>query len=173
MRALATPRLHLRPLADGDEALYCLLYVDPDVMRHVAPPLGPDAASRSFRAARRDSGPGVTPRHTWVLHETATLADIGLIALVGTAAGSAELGVLLLPDRQGRGYATEAIEALIPHAFGPLGLAEVHTRHAPGNGLAEGLMIRLGFEPLTTNPGEPGVRDRRWRLDAREARSEA
>ena len=38
MSVLETPRLRLRPLGPGDEALYLALYGDPATMRHVLAP---------------------------------------------------------------------------------------------------------------------------------------
>jgi RimJ/RimL family protein N-acetyltransferase len=58
---------------------------------------------------------------------------------------SAEVGVLLLPDAQGQGHATEAIAALADSVFAVPGLQKLWTRHASGHAAAVGLMRRLGF----------------------------
>jgi RimJ/RimL family protein N-acetyltransferase len=60
--------------------------------------------------------------------------------------GGGEVGVVLPPEHQGRGFATEAIAALAEHAFGVMRLQRLHTRHDDGHGLAAGLMATLGFE---------------------------
>lgn len=167
MRALETTRLRLRPLCAVDETFYCQLYTDPSVMRHIAMPLSADAAHRSFRVAFRPAARHPRQRRTWVMTEADTAIDIGLLALVDDPeAMSSEIGALLLDDWQNRGYAAEAIEALVEYAFRDLGLAAVHTRHARDNGRAAGLMRRLGFVAVGLDPqGEC-----RWRLTPAEWR---
>ena len=52
MSFMETPRLRLRPLEPRDEAMFCHLYTDPDVMRRILPPLSQEAATQSFQRAR-------------------------------------------------------------------------------------------------------------------------
>lgn len=62
------------------------------------------------------------------------------------AAGQqAELGWLLHPTHAGRGYATEAVSALIGLCFGPLGLRRVVAHCFAGNTASWRLMERLGM----------------------------
>lgn len=161
MDALAGPRLQLRPLSAGDAGLYTGLYADPDTMRHVLPPAAADQARRAFDAAlERAARPWPTPR-VWVLVQPPETRGLGLVGLDPDGRGGAEVGAMIPPAHQGRGYATEAIALLAGHAFTELGLDALHTRHADGHGLAEGLMRRLGFEPA---PRQAGPHPIRWRL---------
>lgn len=57
----------------------------------------------------------------------------------------AELGWVLDPDHTGRGYATEAIRAVIDVCFGPLGLRRVHAGCFADNEPSWRLMERLGM----------------------------
>lgn len=57
----------------------------------------------------------------------------------------AELGWTLHPDVQGRGYATEAIRAVIDACFGPLGLRRVHAGCFTANEPSWRVMERLGM----------------------------
>jgi RimJ/RimL family protein N-acetyltransferase len=158
---LHTPRLRLRPLEAGDRALYVALYSDADTMRHIVRAQSPEAAARGFPvalAAMRTSPP---TRRFWVMCDLSGAA-VGLLGLDHDGPGSGEVGALIPPPHQGRGYATEAIAALADHAFGALGLQRLHTRHAAGHGLAAGLMSGLGFEPA---PEAPGPHPQRWWLD--------
>jgi RimJ/RimL family protein N-acetyltransferase len=82
-----------------------------------------------------------------VIVEAGTGADVGLLGLLGDGA-EAEVGALVVADRQGHGYAAEAITALARHAFADLGVRRLHTRHAPANAAAAGLMRKCGFAPL-------------------------
>jgi RimJ/RimL family protein N-acetyltransferase len=57
----------------------------------------------------------------------------------------AELGWTLDPAYRGRGYATEAVRALVDLAFGPLGLRRVYAMCFSGNEPSWRLMERLGM----------------------------
>src|SRR3546814_19157975 len=69
--------------------------------------------------------------------------------------GSAEVGVLLAVGAQGRGHATEAIAALADVVFSAPVQRRLWTRHARGNGLAAGLLRKLGFEPMPDEVDDP------------------
>ena len=158
---LQGPRLDLRPLADGDEALYVRLYTDPQVMQRVGAPQDAGAAARGFRAALRMNAAAVPTRLFWVIHDRQAMQELGLSGLVLDAPGDGEVGVVLPAAHQGRGVATEAIAALAEHAFSAMGLQRLHTRHEAGNGLAAGLMATLGFEAL---PAQGETARCRWQL---------
>lgn len=158
MYELDTPRLQLRPLQQRDEALYCRLYTDPEVMRHIAPPLTAEAALRGFRAACRLARiPGLRSQY-WAISERIADADIGILALVGPdmEAGSAEVGTMLLPAGQGRGLAAEAQAALLDRLFSDSRWRMVWSRHLPANGAVVSLKLKLGF--LRTGPSGHEVR---------------
>lgn len=158
---LHAPRLRLRPLEAGDRDLYVALYSDAETMRHIVPPQSPEAAARGFLAALAAMRASPPARRFWVMCEHSG-TTVGLLGLDHDGPGSGEVGALIPPRHQGRGYATEAIAALADHAFGALGLQRLHTRHAAGHGLAAGLMAGLGFEPA---PDAPGPHPQRWQLD--------
>lgn len=157
MSTLATPRLGLRPLGAGDAAFYRALYTDAALLREVAPALDDAGAARSFAAALRDASAIAPRRRRWVIVEGPT--DVGLLGLLGEG-DAAEVGAIVVADRQGRGIAAEAIAALARHAFADLGFERLHTRHAPANAAAAGLMRKLRFAPLA--PGDDG--QVRWEL---------
>jgi RimJ/RimL family protein N-acetyltransferase len=154
---IATSRLQLRPLGTGDAAFYRALYTDADLLRDIAPALDDAAAARSFAAALRDAAAIAPGRRRWVIVEGGR--DVGLLGLLGSD-GEAEVGALVVAERQGSGIAAEAIAALARHAFADLGLSRLHTRHAPTNAAAAGLMRKLGFAALA--PGDDG--QVRWQL---------
>lgn len=159
--ALDTPRLQLRPLEPGDEALYVRLYSAPECLAPGGASQAPDVAARGFHAAIDAQSRPASRRCFWAMHERGLDRAIGLLGLDLDGPGSGEVGAMIVPEQQGHGYATEAIAALADHAFGTLGLQRLHTRHASGHGLAHGLMQGLGFQP-----GEPGQgpHPQRWWL---------
>ena len=160
---LQGPRLDLRPLADGDQALYVQLYGDPQVMQHIGPAQDAGTAARGFAAALRYNAATPPARLFWVIQDRIGMQALGLIGLTLDEPGGGEVGVLLPAGQQGRGLATEAIAALADHAFGTLQLQRLHTRHAPGHALAAGLMATLGFEKLTSPLASASGRWR-WQL---------
>ncbi len=146
-QSLHTPSLLLRPMAEADVAIYTRMYTDAGVMRLVAAPLSQEAARRAFNLAIFQTR-AVPPRaHYWICSARVHDEDVGLLALLHDRdnAGLAEVGILLLPEAQGRGYATEAIAALADHAFSDLALQRLWTRHARDNRAVTGLMEALGF----------------------------
>lgn len=57
----------------------------------------------------------------------------------------AEVGFLFNRANWGRGYAAEAMAAIISHAFGPLDLRRLWARFHAGNERSQVLLERLGF----------------------------
>ena len=160
---LYTPRLHLRPLAQGDERLYCGLYTDAEAMRHVSAPLTPEAAERAFRAVLRQLAAEPPQSRYWILAPREGGADLGLMAWVPDRddAGSAEVGLLLVGPAQCRGYAAEAIAVLADEVFAATPLQRLWTRHAERQrrghrpdaqaGLPAHAKIRTGRRPCAGN----------------------
>lgn len=144
---LQTRSLRLRSLAESDETFYCRLYTDAALMTHVGPPLTQQTAQNAFTRVLRQVATTPPRSQYWILHAQAADAPLGLMALVPDRddPASAEVGVLLLPEAQGQGYATEAIAALADSVFAAPGLQRLWTRHASGHSAAVGLMRRLGF----------------------------
>ncbi|HEU4813342.1 MAG TPA: GNAT family N-acetyltransferase [Xanthomonadaceae bacterium] len=151
MEDFDTPRLRLRLLHPADEALYCALYTDPGVMTHVGPPLSAAAASRGFSVARRRNEAPDGAERRWSVRDLASGEAVGLLALLRDPSdpGNAELGVMLLPAAQGRGFARELNDAVAARAFAPggWGLHRVWARHAAGHDAAAGALGASGFQP--------------------------
>jgi RimJ/RimL family protein N-acetyltransferase len=82
---LHTPRLHLRPLVPADERLYCGLYTDPAVMRHVADPLTPGAALRAFGAVLKQVSADPPQARYWILCPRDGGGGLGLMRKLGFA----------------------------------------------------------------------------------------
>lgn len=145
--SLQTSRLHLRPLADSDQEIYCRLYIDPAVMARVGPPLSRKVAQEAFGRVLRQVAADPPRAHYWMLCERDTPAVVGLMALVFDRDDrtSAEVGVLVLANAQGQGHATEAIAALVDNVFAEPGISRLWTRHAPGHVAMTRLMRSLGF----------------------------
>ncbi|HEY9144328.1 MAG TPA: GNAT family protein [Arenimonas sp.] len=153
--------LVLRPLGDADQSLYVALYGDRETMSRAMPALDAASALRAFRREREAGGQADAQRLTWTLSDMHDGTAFGLLGLVLDDSRGAEVGVVLPPERQGRGHATQAIALVARHAFDTLALGRLYTRHALGHGPARGLMLRLAFEPAPVGPPPHPVR---WML---------
>ena len=158
---LAGSDLVLRPLGDADQSLYVALYSDSETMARAMPALDAAGALRAFRREREAPCRAETQRLTWTLADVRDDTAFGLLGLVLDNERGAEVGVVLPPEHQGRGRATQAIALVARHAFEHLALERLYTRHAQGHEPARGLMLRLGFAPA---PGGQPPHPVRWTL---------
>ena len=171
MHTFDTPRLQLRPLGGGDEALYCSLYTDPVLMRHIGMPMSADAARRSFRTALALAAQPDPATRLWAIADRGSPSTVGLLARIRHAGASdeAEMGIMLVEQAQGRGLAAEAMGALTDRLFALPGVRRVWTRQSPGNAAVVRLMHRLGFERDHASEGA----DAEWRWHLHHARWQA
>ena len=173
--ALATTRLRLRPArADDADALWAL-WTDPDVRRFLWDDrvIGRDEAADTVAdclalAARglglwlllpRPADDAADDAADAAAHEPALLGCAGLLP-VGVAAehepriaGLVEPLVALAPRAWGRGYAAEALAALLAHAGGTLGLSRLAAVTDVPNVASDRMLLRAGFAPLGESTG--------------------
>lgn len=146
---LLTERLLLRPFRDEDlDALY-VIDGDPGTCRYLY------SAPRSRAEVRvsltRRKKMTAIEREGDAIRLAATLRDAG--TLVGDISFHfrsrehrlAEIGFVLHPDHHGRGYASEAVSALLTLGFESLGLHRIIGRCDPRNRASWLLMERLGM----------------------------
>ena len=141
-------RLSLHPLSQGagDFALYRALYCDPDVMRHIAEPVAEARIAASFEASCRDSSSAAAFPSRWCVRRGGDGQGVGLLGAFHDPAGaSVELGILLLPTAQFRGFAREALAAMMAGLHGRADVARYWSRHRPANRPMARVLERLGF----------------------------
>ncbi len=162
MRTFDTERLHLRPMDEGDEAFYCRLYTDADLMRHIAAPMSSERAHRSFRAVLKQQG---RSRMIWIITEHGGEAACGILGVFPDD-DAAEVGVMLVPQAQARGFAAEVIASIAGTLFRTGRVLRLWTRHATQNAPAGALMRNLGFEPCAHDrlPPDMPAGEMRWEL---------
>ena len=137
------PTLRLRPLADGDAALFVAVYTDD------APLLGPvDPARAKSRRARARSGHGGT---FFVVVADGT--DAGVAGVVPRAGGHVEAGVVLAAAWRGRGVGTRVFAGLIDAALADAACAACVIRHAPGHPAMAAIAARLSLRPVPDADG--------------------
>lgn len=81
-----------------------------------------------------------------LLVERSSKLVVGSVGLDGRPSNAqAELFFALVPSRRGRGYATEAVRALVAHAFEASEVAEVFAMVELANAPSLGVLERAGF----------------------------
>ena len=172
---LRTERLRLRRSLPADAEAISAYRSDPDVQRHQGwGHTDPDHVRGEIEEMlARDPGDPAG----WVQFTVVTLEDDRLVGDVGLRADTGEdvimIGYTVDPAYQGRGYATEAIEALVAYAFDALDAPLVRA-YADANNVASvrvadkvGLAIVERFEGTDEDGTWHGVRMERLRDDAR------
>jgi len=149
-RLLTSPRLTLRPIVPGDEALLWPGVADPKVAALMAwQPHTDIAQTREFVANELNRGEGGQGVSWIVLRGSAFCGVFSLIGLRRTHRAltydSAELAYWAAPAMQRQGFMTEAGRAVLGFAFGAAALHKLHVSHFAGNAASRALIERLGF----------------------------
>jgi RimJ/RimL family protein N-acetyltransferase len=144
---LKTGRLTLRPIRIEDADALFEARGDAEVMRYWDWPEQADAEAvrATFRAHIPELGDGATL--WWVAALSPDGPAIGECDLseIDRHHGRAEIGFLFARRHWGKGYAREAMEAVIAHGFDDLGLERLWARFHEGNEASRRLLERLGF----------------------------
>jgi RimJ/RimL family protein N-acetyltransferase len=141
-------RLTMRSLSSADEALYCDLYMNADVMRYVGAPLSRQDALDGFKKSLELMSNPEFNRRVVVLIDRASKQPIGISSLrmLDGKKGRAEVGTLLKPGAHEKGFAQECSTALITQAFTRPQVKELVAYSVKDNAAIEGLLKDLGFE---------------------------
>jgi RimJ/RimL family protein N-acetyltransferase len=146
---LETERLRLRPFGPDDlEALFAI-QADESVARWLYNDPRTLVETREL-LARKIGGAALHGEGEWlsaaaVLRTTGELVGDVSLHWASEAHGQGELGFVVHPEHQGRGYATEASRPLLDFAFGPLGLHRVIGRLEPRNTGSARVLEKLGM----------------------------
>jgi RimJ/RimL family protein N-acetyltransferase len=153
MNRFATSRLLIRPLEPGDAAGLFAYRSDPAVVRYqMWRPKDPREV-RVFIRAQHGLAPGIPG--VWFqfaiveLDSGALIGDSGLHVPLDHP-DSIEIGLTLRTEAQGKGFATEALTALVDFCFRTLHVRLIHARIHPENARAIALIERGGFSRLAT-----------------------
>ncbi len=142
---IETARLRLRAPRLSDFDAWTEILCGP-AAPHLGGPFSRDDAFTEFLAScgtwlLRGHGP-------WTVEPRAGGDVLGFV-FIGFEPGDAEpeLGYLFCPAAEGRGFATEAVQAARDHAFTALGMTRVVSYIAPGNSASLRLARRVGAAP--------------------------
>jgi ribosomal-protein-alanine N-acetyltransferase len=144
---LLTPRLRLRPMDERDTAAHFAVFSDPEVTRYWSSEPWTDIAQAGqaiarIRAAYAD---GSELRLGIELRETGELIGNAALHHFVEPSRRCELGYAIGSRYWGKGYVSEALEALVGHGFEVLGLNRIEADIDPGNGASGRVLEKLGF----------------------------
>lgn len=161
---IRTGRLILRPWREADIAPFHAMGQDPEVMRHLGPPISlADAASACDRMIACQA------EHGYCFWAVEALADDRFIGFCGLKPGKppiegeVEIGWRLACAYWGQGLAREAAEASLAWGWANLDVPAITAITTPANVRSWGLMERLGmvrhrdedFDHPDLAPGDP------------------
>jgi ribosomal-protein-alanine N-acetyltransferase len=165
LRLLETERLRLEPIrADHADAMFDGLH-EPSLYAYQTDEPPADRRELRERYARLASGLSPAGEQHWlnwiIIPRDAGVAAGYVQATVADDLTSATIGYLVLPAFQRRGYAGEAVGAMVRHlAVAGIGTFEavIDTRNTASVALVE----RLGFERRATRRSDDVIGGRRW-----------
>lgn len=163
MRAIRSARLRLDPVdARNARALWTLLNA-PDLRKYQdIPRLPVEEFERQVRARPRALDARATGRFEWLVSAGELPQPIGWISLRvnDRSAGIGEIGYSLVEGARGRGYATEAVSALVDEWFVMSDLQEIQACCVPENEASRAVLLRAGFAEERTIRGGAVIRGR-------------
>ncbi len=144
---LESERLRMTQVVEADWELFHRLHTTGEVMRYVSDPL-PEEEIRARFDVRLPPWSREQPH--WLclaMREKASGAAVGVMGLRSEwmPFQQAEVGFLLLPEFQGRGYASESLERIISYAFGECGFHKLKAVVTGGNEPSCKVIERAGF----------------------------
>ena len=144
---LRTARLWLRPFRAEDAPRVSALIDDPDIARNtltIPHPYPPGLAEQWIGTRAEEWAAG--RKGVWAV----CLAGGELLGAAGLhlepAHRRAELGYWIGRVHWGRGFATEAVRALVDHAFDDLGLERVFAQHFSWNAASGRVLAKAGLK---------------------------
>lgn len=142
---IATRRLRLRWLDEGDAAAQFAIYSDPEVTRYWSAGAWTAMAQAEEQIAKTLAGyeDGSSLRFGIEL-EGRLIGNVSLFSISGPNR-RCEVGYALGRAHWGQGYASEALRAVLDYGFHELGLNRVEADIDPRNGASAGVLERLGF----------------------------
>ena len=174
---IETGRLLLRPFAESDYPLLLKLSSDPDTVKYLnswgRSGLTPEQDARRFLEYARkgwEKDPAVQQEYCITLRETGeAIGDASTVILDDQ---TAEIGWILLPEKRGKGYATEAGEAMMDWGFTQFRrdrvIAQCDTRNLPSVQVMQRLGMRCaGIEKEGRKPkyeGGPRGDEATWEI---------
>ncbi len=163
MKLLRSERLSLEPVDPRNARELWRILGAPDLRRFQdIPRLRAEEFERQVRSRPRLLQPNVTGRFEWLLRAGEPPEAIGWVSLRVNerAPDVGEIGYSLIEAARGRGYATEALGAVVDESFGNSDLAELQACCMPENRASRAVLDRTGFAEVRLLRGGAMIRGR-------------
>jgi ribosomal-protein-alanine N-acetyltransferase len=159
---IETDRLLFRPLRVADAEALASMWSDPEVTRFMGGPRDPAELSRSLEKRAREDG-AAAEIDLWPVVERSSgriVGHCGLLEKEVEGRGEIELIYVFARAAWGKGYATEAAEALKRYAFERLALPRIIALIDPDNAASERVAVKveMRFERDTLRPSGKTLR---------------
>lgn len=148
MVIVETDRLVVRLFVAGDLDAFAAVTADPQLMRFVGDgtTLTREQTKRWIEVTHANQArDGWT---TWAVTDRRTGAVLGYAGLVHGDEAAIEVTYVLGREYWGAGLASELVAALVEHAFGVRGLAELCATIDPANGASRRVVEKAGFRAV-------------------------
>ena len=146
---LVTERLRLRPFTADDLPAFVAYRARPEVAAYQSWDETFDLADAERFLAEQEAvsfgSPGAWVQLAIEDRDTGALLGDCAVKVLDHQPGTAELGVTLSPNHQGRGIATEALEAVVRHLFDEADMHRVYAETDDRNQAVHRVFERLGF----------------------------
>lgn len=146
---LSTPRLLLRSLELEDAEDVFKLRSDPEMMRYIPRPLALDLDDAKKHIEVIKEMIGKNEGINWAITDNAYRNKLmGIIGLyrIDEENSRAEIGYMLLPKYQKKGYIAEAISCILTFAFKEIRFHSIQAHIDPQNYASENVLIKSGFK---------------------------
>ncbi|MEJ2766289.1 GNAT family N-acetyltransferase [Photobacterium sp. MCCC 1A19761] len=146
MLELNTPQLHMRQIQPMDWSLFAELHQEPSVMKYVGDPLPLAELEMKFTSRLPPWQAGASHWLCLVVIEKDTQRAVGITGFLPdeTVAGQAEVGFMLLPGHQGKGYGTALLSAVVGYAR-QIGMTALTATVTEGNDASCRVLEKCGF----------------------------
>ena len=145
MPVLKTPRLTCRPLTASDWDFFLALQQDPSVMHYVSDARSEQDVRAIFDSRLAEWSPGSPHWLCLVMCDNDSGSPLGVTGYVHENNECAEVGFLLAPEAQGKGYGAESLHAVCDFAFTTGGLHRMTACVTAGNYASRRLLEKTGF----------------------------
>jgi aminoglycoside 6'-N-acetyltransferase len=161
MKALATARLALDPVTTSNARELWRVLGMPDLRRFQdIPRLRAEEFERQVRARPTRLAPRITGRFEWIVRASGEAIGWISLRINERTAEMGEIGYSLIEAARGRGYATEALRAVVDEAFAETNLAELQACCVPENAASRAVLDRTGFDEVRLLRGGAMIRGR-------------
>ena len=163
MKPLQTARLALLPVTAGNARELWEVLNAPDLRKYQdIPRVRAEEFERQVRVRPKELRADTSGRFEWVLRAGTPPTAVGWISLRvnDRAPRIGEVGYSLVAEARGRGYASEALQAVIDEAFVDGELDEVQACIVPENAASRRVLDRTGFREERLLRGGAVIRGR-------------